>query len=376
MSKSVTKPLNVLHVVSWYPTLEQPLNAIWIKRLIDSMPHGKHTILHLSIQPGKHFKRLHSEAPGMVLEVPFHSWRLIEWVTSLLLLYFLVFKYKPRDFHLLNVHIAYPLLVSSWVRNWIKIPVVIFEHWSAYHNNFGVKQPGRLQRVRDIFKQKYPLITVSKALAQDIVDFSGHHNFKQAVVPNIVRTDLFEYRPKSPVPLTLLMASFWKVPKQPLVILEAFAQFLKHQEQAKLVIVGGGPQWHEITQRAQENDLINSVELLGAMSPDQLAVQMQSAHGFIHISDYETFSVVCAEAICCGTPVIASACGGVPEFINHQNGILLQDHKELGAAMIRFSERHQMVDHQRISIDAHEKFRPTAVGAAYLDVLTEIYATS
>jgi glycosyltransferase involved in cell wall biosynthesis len=64
---------------------------------------------------------------------------------------------------------------------------------------------------------------------------------------------------------------------------------------------------------------------VGKLSFAEAACEMQNASYFLHASNYETFSLVCAEALSCGTPVVASAVGGVPEYLNDKNGILVSD---------------------------------------------------
>ena len=77
-------------------------------------------------------------------------------------------------------------------QNFIKKPIVITEHWSAYHLNFGVKK--ELNRIKRIFNNKVTWITVSEALKNDLIRFSGNTALKAFVIPNVVDSVTFTSR--------------------------------------------------------------------------------------------------------------------------------------------------------------------------------------
>ena len=113
----------------------------------------------------------------------------------------------------------------------------------------------------------------------------------------------------------------------------------------------------------QDNDLGHNIILLGILNKLSIALEMQQANAFVHASNYETFSVVCAEALCCGTPVIASNVGGIPEFVNESNGILVENNVAAWRSALAgfLGNRHEW-DSLRISQDATKMFSPAAVG--------------
>src|SRR5204863_4212602 len=78
-----------------------------------------------------------------------------------------------------------------------------------------------------------------------------------------------------------------------------------------------------LRKRIAELDLTAHVDLLGQLDEQHVAQEMRAAHAMVHASDYETYSAVCAEALCCGTPVIASGVGGIPELVGPGEGQLV-----------------------------------------------------
>ena len=64
-------------------------------------------------------------------------------------------------------------------------------------------------------------------------------------------------------------------------------------------------------------------EVVGSVEHEHMT-NIYAAHDFIVVpSIHETFSLVCAEALACGRPVIATRCGGPEEVIPQGGGILV-----------------------------------------------------
>ncbi len=116
------------------------------------------------------------------------------------------------------------------------------------------------------------------------------------------------------------------------------------------------------------------VTLLGRLSSADVALEMKHAHALWHCSDYETFSVVCAEALCCGTPVIASRVGGIPGFVNEDNGALVgtNDATAWAAAIEKDWDRLLHIDRSALSRRIVDRFSAKTVGQSFQTILSEL----
>jgi glycosyltransferase involved in cell wall biosynthesis len=63
--------------------------------------------------------------------------------------------------------------------------------------------------------------------------------------------------------------------------------------------------------------LADSVVLLGAVGEERVLHGLTAAHLFVLASHHEPLGVAIMEAMSCGTPVIATSLGGVPELVEH-----------------------------------------------------------
>ena len=368
----------LLHITCWYPSDENDKEAIWIKNHVHSIAqYVQNEVLHLDIRPGKawicscvstkdcyHFK----------LRAPL-PWAIMEVLNFFLLAYFLQFDYRAKSYDIVNFHIAYPQLVyAKYLKFLLPNRVFITEHWSAYHLNFGVYKP--LPRIANIFKQGFSLITVSNALGKDIRIFCNMPNLPYHVVPNVVNTSVFFYNPIVDKEDFIFMVSGWKAPKDPFTVIEAFSQLRKVYPSLRLAIGGFGEQWSDMQHLSSTLQINQSIVWLGKLDSWQIANWQQRSRLFIHCSHYETFSVVVAEALCCGTPVVASAVGGINELLTASNGIKVEENSKQNWQNAIAKALQKNYDYQAIAKKASTRFSYEAVGSKYIEVIRKkaVYA--
>ena len=137
------------------------------------------------------------------------------------------------------------------------------------------------------------------------------------VIPNFV--DLEEFRPGASDPgrpSAVHVSNFRKVKRVPWLV-EAFALALEDLSSrgldAELVLVGDGPQHGEARRIAQQRGLEDHVKFLGLR--DALPDLLSPADEFCVASTEESFGLSALEAMACGTAVVGTSVGGLPEVV-------------------------------------------------------------
>lgn len=372
---------HVLHITKWFPNHLDPHEARFIDRHIRAIaPHCHNTVWHIDTQSTKRWSLRREGLRAdrtFLMSTPLSRWIIIEWISTLLILWAWIARDRSRPIDLVNFHIAYPNCVHiRLLRRIMRRPMVITEHWSAYHYSFKTSSKG-LQRIRSIFHDGIPVIVVSPALKDDIVSFAGAPSPKCHIVDNVVEPQVFHYDPASvPKHGVFFTIGGWRSPKRPDLLLEAMAVMREQGLHPQLRIGGGGPRMPAIKDLVSTLRLEDQVVFLGPLDPASVAHEMRNAHALVHASDYETYSTVCAEALCCGTPVIASAVGGVPSLVLADRGVLVPENTVDAWVRVWTMAWNEVLrmDRPRFAEATMARVNPTDVGLRYFKVLTEALA--
>lgn len=110
-------------------------------------------------------------------------------------------------------------------------------------------------------------------------------------------------------------------------LLEIYKKIIRDGIQCHLYILGEGKQRTELEQYIQENNLVQTVTLLGYQ--DNPYKYVKNADLFVCSSYAEGFSTAVTESLIVGTPVITTLCSGMEEMLdNGKYGVIVNNDDE------------------------------------------------
>ena len=173
-----------------------------------------------------------------------------------------------------------------------------------------------------------------------LVDVFARFGVRAESISNFVDTQAVRLRRRTSLgPVFLSNRNFQALYNVPCV-LRAFAVIQARIPEARLIVIGDGPERARVHDTAHALGL-RHVEFVGAVPPTEMGRWYDEADVYLNASDIDNMPNSIIEAFACGLPVVTSRAGGIPYVVQHErNGLLVEcgDHEGLAAAALRLLE--------------------------------------
>jgi glycosyltransferase involved in cell wall biosynthesis len=170
-----------------------------------------------------------------------------------------------------------------------------------------------------------------------LVDVFARFDIRAESIHNFVDPAAVRYRERDVLrPVFLSNRNFQSLYNVPCV-LRAFAQIQAQRPEARLIVVGHGPERERVHSVARELALRN-VDFVGAVKPTEMGRYYDAADVYLNASDIDNMPNSIIESFACGLPVVTTRAGGIPYIVEHErNGLLVDcgDHEALADAALR-----------------------------------------
>ena len=362
------------------PSQQYPLYGIFEFDQAKALAKAGHEVSFVAIDFREaKFKRRHGlfayDKDGVhifELSLPIGAYRRgIPLLQRLLLIPFRAMIKKHGLPDLIHAHFYFIGNIASIIKKRYHTPLIITEHSSKLNKNIQEISDLDKKIATSAYRSCDELICVSEALQERILS-----NFKcqSKVAFNIVDTNLFhcQNQAKRLPPFIYVSVGNLTPNKSFDKLIEAFSMA---QDNARLIIIGDGPEREKLKQHIAVLGLEAKVSLKGQLDRQKINDIYQESHVFALASESETFGVSFVEALYAGLPVIATRCGGPESFVNSSNGLLVpvNDTKALAEAMIKIRENYSSYDLKGISSECKRRFSPESIASTLVEIYQSLF---
>jgi len=223
---------------------------------------------------------------------------------------------RTRGFDLIDAHYFYPDgVAAAMLARRLGVPAVITARGSDVNLIAQYRFPRRM--IRWAARQAAAVVAVSQAL-KDKLAALGVERERIHVLRNGVDLELFHANDRDSLraeldlrrPTLLSVGNLLAFKGHGLVI-----EALPLLPECELVIAGDGPDRSAFEALARQRGVAGRVRFVGSLNQQDLRRYYCAADALVLASSREGWPNVLLEAMACGTPVIATAVGGVPEIV-------------------------------------------------------------
>jgi glycosyltransferase involved in cell wall biosynthesis len=246
----------------------------------------------------------------------------------------------------------------------------------ASYQRSGGRRVRALRRARNLVLRRAARILVPSEALRDLAVEWGVERARIEVLPNPVeRPDLgdrdsLRERHGFDGP-TLVFAGRLASQKAVDVALDALTRL----DGLQLVVAGDGPDAERLRGLAGKLGLNGRARFLGPQPRGTVFELLRAADAVVLSSKWENFPHVVVEALAVGTPVIATATGGVTEIVRDgENGLLVraEDAEALAAAIRRYFDDAELRERLREAAPSSvERFAPERIYGRLVEILGE-----
>ena len=247
----------------------------------------------------------------------------------------LEFAAAMKDADVVHCHTWYTHFAGCLIRDFFRIPLVLTTHSLEPNRPWKEEQLGTGYQVstwleESAYRKADGVIAVSGAMKRDVQTHYQVLPERIRVIPNGIDTG--EYTP-SPEPDILRTAGI--DPERPYIlfvgritpqkgIFHLLAAAPKLRKGTQIVLCAASadtPSMREaLRQRVEELNRTADIEIIWIerhLAQSEIVPLYSGAAAFACPSVYEPFGIINLEAMACGTPVVASQVGGIPDIVLH-----------------------------------------------------------
>lgn len=382
------KPMHLLVLPRWYPHPADPQNGSFIAHFAKAMANRVAvTVIFPYPAADPQSAEVIDYGDCIEIRVPYQE-ASASSTPSILIKAGQVFRYRRALLHGVSImlqHHGKPDIIHAQIltrtafyahrfaKKW-NIPWLLTEHNSELYTPKNIAWPRRITMLK-MCRRADKLVAVSDALARALTQFTGRKDIE--VIPNLIafsKMPPISWENSTGKLQIAAVCDLVDDVKNISGLLRALRSVVDELLPFELHIVGDGPDRNRLETLARELKLESYVQFLGRMEHTEVLRFLPNIDFLVVNSHRETFSIVAAEAISFGKPVIITRCGGPQEWFKPQYGIMVEPNNdgELATALVKMAQTHGSYSAEELAAEIRVQFDPKKILDTYQNIYQQL----
>ncbi len=385
----------VLFLASWYPTRLKPAHGIFIQRHAEAIAlYNKVEVVYAAAdeQLTRQFEVVQYNKGRLNVTIVYYK----KSSVTIPLMKDIIRLLRVRKAYRIGVQKAFPGserpdiihlnvilpvgLIALWLQKKFRVPLLVSEHWSGYLPEDG-NYKGFLKKwlTRKVISQTSLLTVVSERMKESMRTHGLITSYER--INYVVNTDVFYVKetvwPDNKLRL-IHVSSLTEREKNISGILRVMLKLKNVDADFSLTIIGNITNADPYIQFVRQNGLTEFIHFAGQQTPEVVAEYIRKSHLFILFSYFEGMPNVLLESLSCGTPVISTKVGAVPEFIHEGLGSLIDigNESQLFDAILKMKGALKQYESEKLHAFVRQHFSAEEVGKQFTSFYTKVLECS
>lgn len=356
----------ILHITTWYPNELDPQLGIFIqKHICEGHSFAENIVIAIIASEELREPKLKLKETNGVREIigyypvrkgkKWSNFKNYNHILTKIFQHFLTLEFKPDFIH---CHVAEKSLKIA-NKFFSDTPTLLTEHWSGYlDGRYNALSKSKKKERLQLINNCQQVICVSEHLKTALV--SSGISTPITVIPNIISNHSVKQEQNEHLKF-LVVADLVDKVKNISGLLDAFITYQQSNQEESLTIIGDGTDRKMMEDVSEDNP---NISFEGRYNNEEVLKALPQYDCLIVNSHFETFSMITAEALLSGVPVISTRCGGPEQFIeNGVNGYLINknDKNDLLKHLELFRQNHKTFEPQKIHTKSNNQLSTESI---------------
>lgn len=385
--------MKIFFISSWYPNPDRPNEGMFMKNISQSIALYNDVTLFFADEQrdvreiiteeySEHNVKVrvayypNSRTPFKLLNLLLSSLRRIYW------LHWLIAREMKTGYpQLFHFNIVSPSIVLMiFYRLFYGVPIVYSEHWDIPLRALrGLQKKGWLPwkigyKICSSISERTMVHT--KAVKESFEHYGLAKNI--VLIPSVVQIpndNVDDTKRLTGTKVFVHISSLDDAQKNITGMLESIAMVAAIRSDFEVHILGKGAEFQKHYDYAYRLGFLDKMVFFhGFVSNEEKIQWLEKSIAHIMFSNFEGYSLVTAEAIFLGRPAIATDCGGPTDFVNKDNGIIVQpkDKQAFAEAIQYMLDNYLQYEPQKLRDYGRQTFSPGVVGLLHDNLYTDV----